>query len=907
VKGVTTTPAPARAVTQAALGVRRARDRAGILAALVVTVAAAVALGAGLWAGGSLATRDTIRDSVPAVDTPEGWLQVQTRPASDRQAQVEAGTSVIGELVGDDARIDTLVVGEAGTDFERVAWRITPTTAALTPEGMERLARSLPRVLETFRGSDAAEGGAVASGGLAEAVSEVAESARATGAIVPVPIALLAVLSWIAVMQLARLLGASRAAQSRLLRARGWSSRQATASAVGEAAAVTVAGGVAGAAVAVGALSAMWPGTGPAAVAALWMPVTAGLAIFLLTVAAAHESASRRGGAAAGAGRLARAASPALATLLVLVGAALVWQATTTRAAGWDGWSTTVTILAPTVGLAAFAVIALVVFGPLTLVVARVSALSGGLAPSYPARQIARRLGSFSVTVVLVVLAVGGAVLAGSYAATWTAASTRTADLAAGAPLRAALDPVTSDAVAAAGEVTVAAPVYTQPVNAGGIAARLIAMPVDALTGVITDLPDLAAGLETALAGGLAATPLPMGASALELAGTLTSDDEEAARAARATAWFLDAGGTPVPIAMELSLRGDRFVATATIPPADPARRTDAPASGDWSLVSIDVARSPSFPGATLRMTGMSLTVTAGDGDTAQPLDAEPVPSAVLAPGSGAQAAVSSVVVYSAAGARPERSPAVVTTSFAEALGMTVGADLDLGVDGTGRRFALVVAAIVPALPGIGTGAGVFADLESLVVASAPTATGQGTAPTPPTATEIWASGATADELGRAVDAPVDAARRPGETTAGGLVVLWNAAAVGGAALAGVALVALSWFAARQRAGEVLVLRALGVAPRAQARLRTGESAIVVALAVVLGLVGGAGLSLLLVPGMTQRTLAGAAAAPALTVDPAPILLVTGVLVLALIGAAVGARASVIAQGRSTRAEEAAP
>ena len=66
-------------------------------------------------------------------------------------------------------------------------------------------------------------------------------------------------------------------------------------------------------------------------------------------------------------------------------------------------------------------------------------------------------------------------------------------------------------------------------------------------------------------------------------------------------------------------------------------------------------------------------------------------------------------------------------------------------------------------------------------------------------ATEIWASGATADELARAVKAPVEAADRPGQGTAGGLVALWNAAAMGGAALAGVALIALSWFAARQR------------------------------------------------------------------------------------------------------------
>lgn len=904
---MTSSPAPARAVTLAALGVRRARGRAGILIALVVTVAAAVAMGAGLWAGGSLATRDTIRDSVPAVDTPEGWLQVQTRPAADREAQIEAGNAVLGELLGGDARIDTLVVGEAGTDFERVAWRITPEASALTPEGMERLARSLPLVLERFRTSDAAEAGAVVSGGLAEAVTGVAESARATGAIVPVPIILLAMLAWIAVMQLARLLGAARAGQSRLLRARGWDARQASVSAVGEAAAVTVAGGVVGAAVAVGVLSARWPQTGLDVLTGVWMPVAGGLAVFLITIAAAQESASRHDGASVGAGRLSRAGSPAVGTLLVLIGGALVWQATTTRAAGWDAWSTTVTVLAPTVGVAASAVIALLVFGPLARGVARLSARGRRLAPSYPARQVARRLTSFSVTVVLVVLAVGGAVLAGSYAATWTAASTRAADLAAGAPLRAPLDPVTAGTVAAAVEVASAAPVYTQSVSAGGVAARLIAMPEGSMIVVMTDLPGVAAGLATALSGGPRGLALPPGASSLELVGAVTATDDGAAREVRMTAWLLDGHGTPTPIAMDVAVQGDRFTATATIPPGDGTDRpTGAAASSEWSLVSIDVARSPAFAGASVRLTGMSMSV-GGAAGTTENLDAEPVPSAVLAPAGGGQSAVTSVVVYSAAGARPERAPAVVTTSFADALGLDVGAELDLGVDGSGRTFSLTVAAVEPALPGIGTGAGVFADLGSLVVGSTPTATGEGTAPTPPVATEIWASGATADELARAVKAPVEAADRPGQGTAGGLVALWNAAAMGGAALAGVALIALSWSAARQRVGEVQVLRALGVAPRAQARLRTGESVIVVTVAVVLGLAAGVTLSLLLIPGMTRRTLTGAATAPALVIDPVPVVLVTGILVLALIAAAVGARAAVLGQGRSTRVEEAAP
>jgi hypothetical protein len=886
---------------------RRAGARAGILLALVITVAGGVGLSAGLGAGSPLSTSDVIRDTLPGPDVPEGWLQVQTRPAADRDVQRDAGTVVLEDMLGDDVLIETLIVGEAGTDFERAAWRITPAPAALTPAGLDRLARSLPRVLTEFRSSEAAEGGAIVTGGLVEAVAAVADAARATSAILPIPIALLCVLAWFAVLQLSRLLGSFRLREAQLLRARGLSPLQSAVLASAEGGVVAVLGVAVGVLAAGAVLAVLWPEAGVAALVALWPLWIAALLGVAVTVAAA-QTAAARGGRTAAAGRVARAASPALAVLLVAVAAVLVWQAATTAADGWDAWTVIVTILAPTVGTAALAVIALVVFGPLTALAASLAARARGMSPSYPARHVARRLSAFSVAVALVVIATAGAVLAGGYAATWTGATARAAQLAAGAPLRAVLDPATPADVERARAVgTAAAPAYAVAVVAGDVSARLVALPQDAIPDVVTDLPGLAEDVQAALdgadAGGVTAQELPEGTTAVRLSGAVTAAAPEIAAAATARAWVVDGAGTPIAVALELSADDGRFTATGTLPEG----------LAPWGLVSVEVARGDAFATDAVVFTDLSIAALQDQAET--PLELDTIPSASLHPPRGSEGAVRSAVVFAAAGARPERVPAVVTDAFASALDLAAGDELDLRVDGSGRQYALTVADVVPVLPGIGSGAGVFADLDALVVASAPMASGADTAPAPPTAGQLWASDAegandaadTAAALSAALGVPVETVEDPGATAAGGLATLWPWAATGGAVLAGVALVALLWAAARQRAGEVLVLRALGIPPRRQARLRSGESGFVLVLAAVLGAAGGVALSLALIPGLVSRTIVAAAGTPALRVDPLPVAATAGILLVAFVVAATGAAVTVRRQGASTRVEEAAP
>ena len=219
------------------------------------------------------------------------------------------------------------------------------------------------------------------------------------------------------------------------------------------------------------------------------------------------------------------------------------------------------------------------------------------------------------------------------------------------------------------------------------------------------------------------------------------------------------------------------------------------------------------------------------------------------------------------------------------------------------------VADIVEAIPGVGSGPGVLAPLDAISAAPLVTGTRTDSPPEPPLGHQIWADGppnaaaGLAESLGAQVTTPTDAA----SAVTAGLVTAWWACAIGGALLAGVALVALLTALTGQRAGEVLVLRAIGVPPRRQAGMRTVEASVVVALAAVLGAAGGLVLSWLVVPGLAEAAVPVTEVEAVLAVDPWPIVAAAAIVAAALVAFAVGGSAAVRRQGASTRLEEAAP
>ncbi|HEX5859768.1 MAG TPA: FtsX-like permease family protein, partial [Microbacterium sp.] len=362
-----------------------------------------------------------------------------------------------------------------------------------------------------------------------------------------------------------------------------------------------------------------------------------------------------------------------------------------------------------------------------------------------------------------------------------------------------------------------------------------------------------------------------------------------------------DATGTPARLALDVSVVDDEGAGFALT-----ADGELPPGTAPWRLLSVDVTRSGAFQGVAVTVFEAVLLAVEGTGEVR--LDVEPEPS-VLLQGFGAEA-VSGAVIWSGAGLAPAPTPAVISQALATERGTEVGDPLDVRFDGTGRTAALRVAAIVPAIAGASSRFAVLVGLDTLSQNFLDATPQPGPAPSLVPPDQIWAAGdpsaaaALGDALGTSVQTPTDGAA----AITSSLIPAWWASAVGGAVLAGVALIALLAALAAQRAGEVLVLRALGIPPARQAGLRVVEASVVAALAAALGLVGGLLLAALLVPVMADTAVPGSAVSGAggLVVEPWVLAAALSVLALALAIAAVLAASAIARQGSSTRLEEAA-
>ncbi|WAB82935.1 hypothetical protein OVN20_07375 [Microcella daejeonensis] len=214
--------------------------------------------------------------------------------------------------------------------------------------------------------------------------------------------------------------------------------------------------------------------------------------------------------------------------------------------------------------------------------------------------------------------------------------------------------------------------------------------------------------------------------------------------------------------------------------------------------------------------------------------------------------------------------PAVVSRALADRVDRTVGDEVTLGFTGSGRELSATIEAVVDAVPAATAPAAMIVDLAAMTTQLVATSS------VVPPAEQVWiAAAATADPAalaeaaagllaGTAVPAGADRA-----LVAPARDALWLGA-IGAALLAvlGVAVAAAVRSAGAER--EVVALRALGLSPRQQARLRVGELAAAVVVATAVGLLGGAAVAALVVPALAGAAippLAGVIAVP-LAVDP---------------------------------------
>lgn len=735
--------------------------------------------------------------------------------------------------------------------------------------------------IEVDRAGDAAPPGVPPE----EVAAQVERGIVALVSAAPALVILVVMIAATAAAQLARLLAAAREDESATLRARGLSRGQASATSALESTLIAGVGAVIGLVLTAlmlalaGASTAGWP----AALASFWwvaVLTAAVLGVVLVLAARVRPAASARG---------ARVTTGAAVVLLALAAAFVLWQLRLARPTGFDP----IAAIAPTVVLMAGALMALAVFGAVAAAWALPAATRPGLAPSYPARQVARRLQISAVAVLLVGLTVAQAVFASAYSATWTAMATDSAALRAGADLRVDLQPssATPQLVAEAASVDgvdAAAPALVVPIEIGSTDAELVSVPTSAIGTIVTDAGGVVdrGALEAAVAprdGSVAPQPLELGdgATGLRLTATIDSARADVAGAVSLVAVVRDASGASATMRLE---------GTTTAQPDTTTLTGEAPlpaGTAPWRLLAVTASLPSNFANTTV-----VVRLDRGEALAGQPLE-------IAGEVTLDQGAAEQVVWLADATSAAEEGAAVravLSSALAARLGLAEGDRFDFRYAGTGRRGAFVVADVVEAIPGASTGLAVFAPLEVLETSMLQ----RGTSIIPPPS--VWASGAPSADvaLSAALDDLPVATSAPGVTAniVGALVAGWWIATAGSAVLALIAAFAIVQTLTLARRRELGVLRALGVTPGRQARMRAGELAAVLGASVALGAAAGVLVAWLIVPDLVR------AVTPGIIALGTPVTLAWPGLVVA-IGALVTGLAAIVA-GAAVRVRRAA-
>ncbi|MCM3662358.1 hypothetical protein M3148_15365 [Georgenia satyanarayanai] len=854
---------------------------------------------------------------------------------------------VVGPLLTDAATVRDAV----SAPFVR--WTAYPRAEALTVADLPALADGLAGLDYALGDDDAvAVRGLSVTGDLAATVDRLADATATAAAVGLVPVALLGVVSVVALVQVVRLLGQTRARETEILVARGAAARQVTAWAAAELAVVALVGGAVGTVVAAVVVGRLDGGEAQRGVVVMTGAVVAVLTVLTGTVVAglhargvarrmvADRSGRLRGAAAAGTVALTGAAAALSAWQLLRHGTPLID----------DGGADVLAVISLGAVLAFLAVLALALLGPLVRAAARARERGRGLPGVLAARQVSRRVRAYAVPLVLVVLAVGTATVASSFAGATAVQREHVAALSTGTDVR-----VTVPAGAGGPEPQALSAVpYREVAGVRGAGAVLRG------TGTFGELPLAVTALDTtrleevarvpggAVAGLAPATrgvALPPGAQTLDLTlraqlglppGALEAEEELVAsdreyyleimgvpedevdallaadRARRRegdhglglTLWVadadgglsaLDAGRLPAAPFDDDGLLGPE--------PTEHTLRLELPAAGEFRLAALDLAATGPRLGYELSVEVTGLTadgtdVGLGTAPWVQALataDLEPVGTVGVR---GAFEGSEDVAVRLLPDGGAEPVPAAVTSHLAAAADLGVGdtATVALG----GRAVDLEVGAVVGAVPGGLEEDAVLVDLAALGAhvlsrQERPLLPGQ-----------VWLTvEADADPTEVAAEASALAGRQAtvevaGENltdSAGSVRHTFWIVAVGAALLALTGVTAVVLALARERRSEVVVLRALGVAPAAQARARVAELLGVGGLGVVLGVLAGWAASVLLVP-----TLARAAAT-----QPSPLPLggrldvVPGLAVLVVLVGGLGVVAAVL--GARVRAQ----
>jgi len=777
-----------------------------------------------------------------------------------------------GRIVAAPATLDVLSTTPAAQ------WVVSPDARSTTAGQLSRLHAGFSGAADALTESSNASSSPFSSIGDAKAtIAAMQQSVGALSAVVPVPLAVLAVCSAIALILLAQLLARSRLPETRLLRARGATVRTlvgvaAIESGIVAAAGATVATGLAQAAL----LPVVGTPIGPVEIVVppLVVVLAAIAASLLITASSARSVTGAPGAVEAGRGR--SAVSIGLAVLALAAAGVTLWRFLAFGSpVSATGAIDPIGVIAPAAVLCAIAMLGLLLFGPAAATVEALTSRGTGLGGVLPARQVGRGLALFAAPVALVVLTVGAATFSSGFVGTWSGFLRDSSVLVTGSDVRVDLgvagtvrgpdDPTRAYRFDRIPSVSESAPALVTDVSLGEETIGLVAVDARRL-GALTDVGgymfDADAATKKLVSGGaLRGADLPSDASTIVADARVAVPDADAATvpapALSLTFWVTDAAGELIPLAAAPPASG-----TPAEDTGGEALQAALPQGGPWTLVAVDthLDTGESSTAADVSVSSIATRSSAGSGATPVEIDAyqkwAPAPKAFgqafsVTPLTDATlgyraplvpAARDNAVRFMAGG--DDTVPVVFTQAAAASSSLEVGQTISL--DGPWVGVSARVAGVVAAIPGTSEESAALVDLRALddqVLR---------TSPTVPRLGSVWLATDSIDGVATSVrgivgpEAEVSTASGAfvSRFMSSAIVSLWLGTA-GCAALALVALGAAVTALLTRRRGEVIVLRAVGMGARQQAQSRRIEVIGVVIAATVFGLAGGVAVFLL--------------------------------------------------------------
>lgn len=725
------------------------------------------------------------------------------------------------------------------------------TTYVVTPRAGDDVA-ALARNLKEFTATLDAETGAVGvSGGLPQRLAELQTVRTAGQGMLTIAYTLIALTAFAACQQVLTLLLRSRRTEITLLRSRGATSSWLTLAAAGEALVVAVAGTALGVGAGLAVFTPLDRRPGGPAIAII---ATACVVVTVALAGLLTWTTTRTMGQDRDTGRGTRGVRAVVVVLVLAVAGLSVAQfwsyggpLTTSRSGQTQ--VDPITSIAPAAVLAALALLGAALAAPPARLLDRVTSGRPGLTPALPVRQLARRLSTYGVAIVLVSLATGFGVMTATIAGTQSSLDQRSAQTRAGGDVRLDLD-VHHDAEP--GTETATLPLTTL----GDHAAAVIAVPGrverDHLSFVAAPagLADVTgAGDGATITRLLDAAPPGIALTTEQLEVRLSLDGVVNTGHVRTELWLVDDAGqiAVVPIA---SMQVDEF-------DGDPTERTVAiPANPNgWRLVAVGAEASGVSGYATIRVEGL--------------------PGADLYEVELTGARLKS---RTAVGPSPEALPVVITPQLADRIQVDRGDTMDVLLPDSGFHATVTVAGITPGIPGISTARGIAVDLPTLV--SYATAHDQDVpAPNAVLIATDEPQAVIDDALTSTIVSTTATTSHSAPSSRIAIAAVdvswWAAAAV--VVFAALAVAAMGTSLARARRGERQMLRALGVAPRRQSRIAASEMTGAIVVGVVIGLATGALAAAMTIPDLTRSATPERPAA----VEPRLALLVPGFALLA--------------------------